>query len=413
MAGPLPILIGLADRVIPPLNGDPVFPIDIRGLRQAVASWFYPLDLRNFVIVLLFPEGSPLHGRLDLVTDAPSQIFSLEYVMAIAGRSDLPRRSVLGFTLRNDGTPPSMWQPGRITVLHVRDGERVTLGTLDFVHVEPLPLTLDQVRAIESNPALKRTIRVAIKCSNCGDGVTPYAALERHEMSPSDDAPNPVWYNDLEGDFRCECGQLTFPLKYLRQGLPQLLWSQSVTLPDGSFAVSSQISLEDAEKILGLFEHLLRSDPSEEDVQKYIEQNPIMLASFAARHVFFKPPILNKWRADFGIVNSQNELVLIEIERPDLPLFTKEGIQRSELTQAFSQPQTWDQEIVRHRAAVLSGIAGCPPDVARVRYLVIAGRSDETNQDALARTISSSRHDLMTYDQLIESVRNAVRSVTG
>ncbi|HEY4187592.1 MAG TPA: Shedu anti-phage system protein SduA domain-containing protein [Polyangia bacterium] len=409
-----PIFVGLADKVLPPNGGNPTVPTDIRGLRQIVTSWLYPLDLRNFVLVLLLPEGSPLRGRIELVSDEPLQEFFLDYELGIEGRNDLPFRSLLGFPLRGEGIPPTIWQPAKITIYHAYDGIRVALGVLEFLFVEPPPLAIDQKRAIESNPAFKRMVRIAIACSKCRDGITPYAGLEKTSMAATSDAPNPVWYRDLEGTFKCSCGQLTFPVKYLREGLPHLLWAQDALLQDGSFAVSSQISLADAEKILGGFEKLLRREPLEEDVQKYIEQNPLLLAPFAARHVFFKPPILNKWRADFGVVNSQNELILIEIERPNLPLFTKDGVQHSKLTQAFSQAQVWDHEISRHRAAVLSGIQGCPPDVARVRYLVIAGRSSEENDNAVARTVNSSRgHDFMTYDQLIESVRNAVRSVTG
>jgi hypothetical protein len=412
MAGPIPTLVGIADKVVPAINGNPAVPTDIRGLRQMVLAYLFPLDLTSFSLALLFPQGAPLYGRVELITET-AQSYAIDYRMEIDGHTVLPYRALLGFSHRNNEAPAILWQPGKVTIWHERDGIRDTLGAIEFVFAQPNPLTVDQLLAIQSNPS-KRDVRLEIACIACRDGITPYAAVERISVSPLQDAPNPVWYQDLEGTFTCSCGRLTFPLKYLREGLLHLLWSHHAMLPGRGLAVSSAISLDEAERTLRSFEELLANDPVEEQVQTYIEQNPILLAPFAARHVFFKPPILNKWRADFGVVNAQNELILIEIERPDLPLFTKEGIQRSELTQAFSQPQTWDQEMVRYRSAVLSGIAGCPSDVARVRYLVIAGRSNDENQEAIARTISSSRgHDFMTYDHLIEAVRNAVRSVTA
>ena len=54
-------------------------------------------------------------------------------------------------------------------------------------------------------------------------------------------------------------------------------------------------------------------DPREEQLQKFIEDNPTKLHQFAAPRLF--PRTLTFFTADFGLVSPQKELVLIEIER--------------------------------------------------------------------------------------------------
>jgi Domain of unknown function (DUF4263) len=160
------------------------------------------------------------------------------------------------------------------------------------------------------------------------------------------------------------------------------------------------------------FRRIIDGNCEEEIVQSFIEDNQIMLAPFAPKIVFVKPPILNRRRADFGILNSSNELVLIEIERPGLPLFRKDGTQTADLTHAFGQPETWHHEVTEHRGAVFACITGCPSNVSEVRYVVIAGRSRPEDAESLTRLARTSKFcRFMTYDNLIGDVENAVRAV--
>ena len=62
-------------------------------------------------------------------------------------------------------------------------------------------------------------------------------------------------------------------------------------------------------------------------IQKFIEDNPILLRQFPAEQILFKPPILTFYNADFAVLSPQRELILIEIETPETRLLKKDGDQ--------------------------------------------------------------------------------------
>src|SRR5258708_28750221 len=63
------------------------------------------------------------------------------------------------------------------------------------------------------------------------------------------------------------------------------------------------------------FLHLVNADPPEESLQKIIEDHPVILHQFPAERLFFKPPILTRFKEDFHLVTPQKEPVLIASER--------------------------------------------------------------------------------------------------
>ena len=146
-------------------------------------------------------------------------------------------------------------------------------------------------------------------------------------------------------------------------------------------------------------------------VQAFIASNLFLLFPYGAHQIFLKPPVLNIYRADFGILNSKNELVLIEIERPGMVLFRADGARSAKLETAFNQVRSWDEEIVRYREAVLRGISGCPLDVARVRFSVVAGRTRRGQSAFVARTRSDlgPLYDFQTYDELLLNIASIIR----
>ena len=410
-----PLLLGIADRVNPRGSVNPEVATDILGLRQVVASHIYPLDIQNYQVLIGFPVGSPPSGRIRLfMRERPSQNVWLQYAFSVgdAPPEAITQQIVVSFSLRTDLVHPMIWQPGTLEVRLELNGDEHDLNFIKFVYVPAPPLSNDIRHAIKSNPSLWSELRMVIQCSKCKAGITPEVGPERFKPEAQDERfPNPTWYEDLPDDFKCECGTTSVPLRYLRESMHWFLANTSSVQADGSVTIqTSLLSLPEAEKVLGAFRRLLDGEPPESKVQSFIQTNPMLLAPFAARQLFFKPPILNKYAADFGIVTSRRELLLIEIERPNLHLLKADGSQHSELTHAFSQVQMWNHEITENRAAVLRCIPQCPTDIATVRYLVIAGRSTKSDTEALTRLLRSSTFcGLMTYDHLIEDARNAIR----
>jgi hypothetical protein len=150
------------------------------------------------------------------------------------------------------------------------------------------------------------------------------------------------------------------------------------------------------------FLNLVNADPPEEILQEFIEKNPILLHQFPAERLFFKPPILTRYKADFAVVTPQKELVLIEIERASTNLLKSDGGQHSQLTHAIGQVRNWLHEVDEHRLAVLDSLEIPSAMVSKVRGVVIAGRDTGNDASHLRRLKGSDqgRVTLLTYDDL-------------
>ncbi len=414
-----PLLLGIADRVTPRGLQNVAVPMDILGLRQVVVSQIFPLDIRNYQFLIGFPPGSTAKGRLTFsMAERPNEQISADYKLdGIDGSpiETMDRQMVVAFPLRGDIVPATVWQPGRLRVGLELGGAKHELGFVEFAYSPAPPLSDDIRRAIESNPGSWKTIRFEIKCSKCNEGITPFVGLKRPPTgAAAPPGPTPTWYQDLPNDFVCGCGSLKTPLRYLRESMHALLAVTNSLQADGSTRTAgAPLSLEEADRVLEAFVRLLDEEPDESEIQSFIQDNIMLLAPFAARQLFFKPPILNRYAADFGIVTPRGDLLLIEIERSGMKLLRADGTQTAELTHAFGQTQAWHHEITENRAAVLRSIPHCPDDIGTIRYLVIAGRSSDEGE-GLTRLLRGTLFcELMTYDHLVEGVRNAIREATG
>ena len=162
------------------------------------------------------------------------------------------------------------------------------------------------------------------------------------------------------------------------------------------------------------FKELIDSDPVEEKVQEFLATHEVFFTSFLPRRLMLKPPILTEYRADFAILNERKELLLIEIERPGLQLLRKDGLITADLQHAFGQVQDWCRVFEDHRVAALAAWGLHVEDVAKVRGVVIAGRTpgDESEERRLR---SEKRGDLEFYtlDNLLKAVTGLVRQVAS
>jgi len=105
------------------------------------------------------------------------------------------------------------------------------------------------------------------------------------------------------------------------------------------------------------FVRLLDSEPDEEQVQKFLESNPVFFHTFTPIKLIPKPPILTEYKADFAVLNNRRELLLIEIERPALRLLKKDGGVTADLQHAIDQVRNWmcvvnDQYLISGSAKV-------------------------------------------------------------
>ena len=166
--------------------------------------------------------------------------------------------------------------------------------------------------------------------------------------------------------------------------------------------------------VLRAFEEAIGQSKTEEEIQKFIEQHPIVLACFSPEFLKFKAPATAKFKTDFALLNQKGELVLIEIEKTDTPLFTKTGTQHSRLTQAIGQVEDWLKEARRNKLGVVDdlGINGVKIDmVTAVKGVVVAGRSLKEYDSHIEKLHARQDITFFTYDDLLKFLRNIVLRV--
>jgi hypothetical protein len=161
------------------------------------------------------------------------------------------------------------------------------------------------------------------------------------------------------------------------------------------------------------FARLLESDPKEEVLQTFIENNPILLHQFPSQRLFSKPKILTSFVADFALLTSKKELLLFELEKSTTKLIKRSGGMSAEVSHAFDQVRDWLHVVDEHRLAVLDSLGILKEEVSAVRGVVIAGR--DVGYDALElrklKGADLGRVLLFTYDDLLFSLDALIRRI--
>ena len=159
------------------------------------------------------------------------------------------------------------------------------------------------------------------------------------------------------------------------------------------------------------FKTLLDSEPLEEELQKFLTENPrILLAAVARNHdaeLLVKPNI-HRFELDFAVSENwastgKRDWTLIELERSTHRLFTKAGDPTAAVTHAVRQTMDWRewiQENLSYARKILPEIAPVPSS------LVIIGRRDTLQADDKTRLsvymAGLYRVTIRTYDYLLD-----------
>ncbi len=252
-------------------------------------------------------------------------------------------------------------------------------------------------------------MRVNVKCRECGSEYKTYFGLERNEATEND---RWKWAAEIEdeSEFRCSCGKTVYPLKYMKTGLQGLLGKP---VSEEEVEITPLYEGTALRRVREDFLDLINSNPKEEIVQKFIQKNPILLHMFSAKKIIEKPTIGTKYYADFAILDSRNDLILIEIERPNTRLMKKDGHRSQELIHAFDQVGDWKIRFEEHRISILDEIGVSPSEVNNVRGAVIAGREKGADASHL-RALKMRRNDdllVMTYDDIIGAMDTLITEI--
>jgi hypothetical protein len=114
------------------------------------------------------------------------------------------------------------------------------------------------------------------------------------------------------------------------------------------------------------------------------------------------------------VLNTRDELLLIEIEKPQLKMLKKDSGSTADLEHAFHQVRTWKQVLDDHRVAALDAMGLKVDEVAKVKGVVVAGRTPSSEKNLrMLRSLSNGDTELFTYDDLLNAVTELIKHVAG
>ncbi|HLY46766.1 MAG TPA: Shedu anti-phage system protein SduA domain-containing protein [Stellaceae bacterium] len=419
------VFLGIAERAANLRDGNTeLLKWNIIGLKNIILFYFHPAVLSdvNLVFALRHLSSGP-DIRIKIRSESGEQLGFVNVGLSREANPVPPltggRGSLLMLQLDETWTtavlpfkPPSpltLPRPGRYDICQeLPDGSERTVGAFYSGEVDPTPLTSERVAAIKTDPRAAKAVRIKLSCNECNKGIGAYAALEK---TTGIEAEGYIWYNDLPDSFHCDCRKVEFDLRAMRNNLFGLLGIRQVV--DQSTSIIPLYEKSTLDNLRTEFVHLISSNPREEVLQKFIEENPILLQQFPAERILFKPPLLTRYVADFGVLSPQRELVLIEIEPANMRLLRQNGDHAAPLTHAVNQVQNWLQVVDDHRISCLTEMRIEPTTVGNIRGVVIAGRDAgyDTAHLRQLKGVFSGRISILTYDDLLGSLATLIDQI--
>lgn len=281
------------------------------------------------------------------------------------------------------------------------------ISDLCFHYSRAKKLNASDLYGIRSNLLVSKSVLIELKCDNCGDSIRTYTGSERDYKSESKGC---IWNEELPDFFTCKCGKMSHTLKYYKENLHTLLTQSIASKTSNKILSQSQLySYKAVRTIVENFLELIDNTDSENEVQRFIEGNPVLLSPLNAKRIFFKPTILGKFFTDFVIYDANHRIIFIEIESPTTALFKKNGHPTAPLNHAYDQVKDWLLEYSSHPQAILESLDLKIEDISSVKGLVIAGKlsqDDVTNYRKHIKKNENALIDFMTFDKLAASVLN-------
>jgi hypothetical protein len=162
--------------------------------------------------------------------------------------------------------------------------------------------------------------------------------------------------------------------------------------------------------LLRQFEELMSSGGREEEYQIFLSEHPILLDPLAAE-VIPKQRLGVEHATDYAVRRHDLRYLLVEIERPDTPIFTRAGDLSAGFTHAFGQVLDFLRWVERHAEYARHLM----PEISSPRGLLVIGRRsslDEDRKGKLARFVTNSAQiDVRTFDDLLHDGWQLYRSI--
>jgi|GEM_PF-1093786 hypothetical protein len=190
-------------------------------------------------------------------------------------------------------------------------------------------------------------------------------------------------------------------------------------------ATRSYSKLAVLDQLINRFEKLLNDFPegNESIFHDFLKENPVLLDIYVSQNdIVSKPrfyyplnesPLGKEYvEPDFIIKEAENKYKLVELEKPEKNIATKQGQSTSGVSQAAFQIAEWDAYICNHYDCIKERFPGI--SIHRSRMIVIgrgneksigAGRDAKKYMEILSKQYSCEK--VCTYDDLLDKAKKA------
>ncbi len=176
---------------------------------------------------------------------------------------------------------------------------------------------------------------------------------------------------------------------------------------------------------VGRFRELLSRQPDEREVQRFLEDVPVLLVQHLGgghgRYVIPKQRLGAEYVPDFMIAERHSfghEWEAVELESPQARMFTRSGDPTSALTHAIRQIQDWRAWLQRNQnyaaRPITQGGLGLTDITGDVHGMILIGRRIHVSagtQDRRRQMVSDLRIAIHTYDFLLERSEGRVATM--
>lgn len=380
---------------------------NLLGLKEFHIVNILPFSGDTLYFVLIFSkeikESDTGNKRKILLQDLHGKVLgTIEFEITVYG--DKNTESNNKFHLQAVQIPYLFSEPGEYQLFIDNGKDKNLVGKFFVVYQPAIPLTQERIQAIKSDPLSMKYLRYAIGCNSCREELNVLCGIEKDKNKKKS---NSVWYQDLPESFKCKCGKVDINLKYLKESAHALLGYRARNFSSNTEMIEGEYSKGVLESIARKFSVLIDNlESGEEEIQKFIEKNPIILSCLTPDLLKYKSPIGSKFKTDFTVFTPKKELLLVEIEKPSTKLFKKNGDQHAELTHAFDQVKNWLMAATRNRLALIDDVKmeGLTVDtVTNIKGVVIAGKNNK-EYDPYLEKLRTSDIDFYTYDDLLNNL---------
>jgi len=393
---------------------------NVIGLKQTLLSFICPFSLAGLKWAIALRFGTDRNLQLNIKAEDGETIGSVG-VGLVASPEELSETATTthattdGAYVRSMFVDPSAWtvllfdvnseppmfimRPGHFSVWKRQaDGSEIKIGSFNVLLLNAIPLDANRIAAIRSDPTAAKTVRIELGCKKCSSKLRAFASLDKKA-----EEEGYLWYENLPDHFDCACGSTHLDTRAIKCNLHGLL-GHPISGLSSPVSISPLYEQNMLLEVRRVFVQLLDRNPSEEEIQNFIQDNPVLLHQFPAEKLFFKPAILTFFRADFAVLTPQKELILIEIENTKTRLMNKSGDAAQPLSHSIDQVRNWLHVADEHRLAVLAALG--LNEVSSIRGVVIAGRDGSYEREHLRRLkgFDRGRVAFLTFDDMAASL---------